>query len=86
MRVDHRRRKKPWWNIRENRIERVEFEGTVKLKLEVGLEIVIGMKIGWRVEDLDGHKIAESDAEILRHITLYKFDLIVKIEAELKGN
>jgi len=45
VRVDHRRRKKPWWNIRENRIERVEFEGMVKLTLEVVLAIVIGMRL-----------------------------------------
>jgi len=30
----------------------VEFEKTVKLTLEVGLEIVIGVKIVWRVEDV----------------------------------
>ena len=31
---------------------RAEFEGAVKLTLEVGLEIVIGVKVVWRVEDV----------------------------------
>ena len=36
----------------EDRIERAEFEGMVKLTLEVGLVIVIGVKVVWRVEDV----------------------------------
>ena len=33
-------------------VERIRIEGTVKLTLEVGLEIVIRVKVVWRVEDV----------------------------------
>jgi len=42
--------KKPWWNSREDWIERAEFEGTAKFTLEVVLQIVIGVKAVWRLE------------------------------------
>jgi len=44
--------KKPLCNSREDRIERAEFEGTVELTLEVGLLIVIGVKVMCRVENV----------------------------------
>jgi len=36
----------------EDRIERPQLEGTVKLTLEVDLKDVIGVKVVWRVEDM----------------------------------